>query len=437
MTKKKKGKKYGTKKTSRSNWSGTAPQVSDFFDRVGLRRWSSIGSFDRYLQQNYGATGEPLIDLMQPGARADGNHGTFHDLRNANLELSLDISGQLFGNFYKEYLNWWLRENLPIPRRLLDIGCNCGVLTCFYATLYPDAEIIGIDKCVPAVDRARELANKLGLTNVRFEVQDIQNSLNLIPDHDYDLITTTIVMHEAIKFPHDRSWGLNNIDLDQGMEPLRQILTVIQGLLKAGSGMLISVDRHPIASFTARWVRALNRANLRVDWDKSYMLPWMDGERTGQVFTLTVSCPDNNPSQEIDKVLSLRGSFEFKEKLQDAVLEGSAAELVFRTFSNKRLVFGVEVELPDDDEKKRMEIWQDNEIALIYQYTNTWDRTINIHCALAIPEFKQTFIEYAGSKWANGKFRCSEDGAPYEDAYIDDDGTLRIIKDSGQGAHQS
>ncbi len=278
----------------------------------------------------------------------------------------------------------------------------------------------------------------MGLKNdVRFEVQDLHDHFNLMPDHDYDLITSTTVMHEVVAFPIDRSWWLENIDLDAGMEPLRQILTVIQGLLKAESGLLISVDRHPIASFTARWVRALNCSNLRVDWDKSYMLPWKNGEGRVQIFTLTVSYPHISQPQAIDKVLALRGSFEFEEKMQDLVLKGSAAELLFRTFSNKRLVFGIEVDLPDDEGSRRMEIWRDDEIALLYQYSTDWDRTINIHCALAIPELIQGAVGYAESEWENLKLRFSEDGAPYEDATLkrDADGNLSIVKTPPVAVH--
>jgi hypothetical protein len=435
MSKRNKGKKRGSINTSKYKWSGADPRVNDFFGQVGLRRWYSIEAFYKYLQRTYGATGMRLIDVMH--SEDDGDDVIFHNLRNTNLELALDISGQRFGNFYKEYLNWWLRENLPIPKRLLDIGCNCGILTCFYATLYPDAEIIGIDKCVPAVKRARELANKLGLKNVRFEVHDLHDPFTLKPDRDYDLITTTTVMHEAVAFPHDLSWGLENIDLDQGMEPLRQILTIIQSLLKAGSGLLISVDRHPIPSFTARWVRALNRANLQVIWDKSYMLPWVDEEEDVQTFTLTVSFPDTSPPQDIDKVLALVGAREFTEKMQDPVLEGSAAELLFRTFSNKRLVFGIEVDILDSNESWRMEIWRNNEIALVYEYSINWYRAIDIHCALVIQELIQRAILYAESKYKYEKFKISEDGGPYEDAAIekDDRGNLSIVKSPPIAGH--
>lgn len=272
------------------------------------------------------------------------------------------------------------------------------------------------------MNRARELANRLALKNVRFEVQNIKSFVNLEHEQRYDLITSSTVMHQVVTFPLDRAWGLEDVDLEQGMNPLQQTLNGIRGLLTEDSGRYISVDRHPIPSHSARWVRALNHANLRVDWDRSKMLPWKNEAGRVQTFTLTVSHPHINPPiQCIEEVLALFGVPEFEEKMPDLVLEGAAAELLFRTFRNKRLVFGIEIDYLDGSGSKRMEIWQDSQIALVYKYSNTWYRRIYIGFALAIPDLIETVKEYATQINEDHKLRVSDNGSRYKDAYIDRD----------------
>ena len=408
--------RHNKSKSTKSQESFKANPITDYFNNVGLRHWSSSKAYGKYLMRS--SAGKRVLDYLTD----DDSSDDLYILKNDNLELSLAVSGYNVKYFYEVYLTWWLNENLPKPDRLLDMGCDCGILTCFYATLYSEAEILGIDKNELAIDRARELADKLGLKNVRFEVHDIHNFVNMEHNQSYDLITSTTVMHEVIKFPKDLAWNLNDIDLEQGMESMQPVLNGIQRLLKEDSGLYVSVDRHPIPSLTARWVRALNHANLKVDWDRSYMLPWEFGERV-QTFPLTVSHPHSNPPlQDTEEVLALLGSREYGKKINDLVLEGPAAELLFHSFRDKQCVFRVEFDYPDDDcGMGRIEIWQDHQIALVYESTDTWFRRIKLSLAKGIPEFRPEALKYIIKTFQCDKLRISEYGNPYEEWYIDRD----------------
>lgn len=57
----------------------------------------------------------------------------------------------------------------PLPRRLLDIGCNAGLHALEWARR--GAEVVGVDSAPVAIDLARERAR--GVPNARFEVADL------------------------------------------------------------------------------------------------------------------------------------------------------------------------------------------------------------------------------------------------------------------------
>lgn len=54
------------------------------------------------------------------------------------------------------------------PRRILDFGCGCGASTCIIATLFPTAEVVGVDLLDQNLRVARERAAFYGFDNVRF-----------------------------------------------------------------------------------------------------------------------------------------------------------------------------------------------------------------------------------------------------------------------------
>src|SRR6056300_1666715 len=57
---------------------------------------------------------------------------------------------------------------------ILDIGCGCGATTLEIAKDIPKGKITGVDISEPMLDRAREDALKMSLSNTDFVVKDVQ-----------------------------------------------------------------------------------------------------------------------------------------------------------------------------------------------------------------------------------------------------------------------
>jgi len=63
-------------------------------------------------------------------------------------------------------------QYLPASGTVLDIGCGFGLFSLYYAKRFPDLNILGIDHNPKRIKMARHAAEKLGLTNVRYETGD-------------------------------------------------------------------------------------------------------------------------------------------------------------------------------------------------------------------------------------------------------------------------
>lgn len=87
------------------------------------------------------------------------------------------------------------------PRAALDAGCGRGDYSFYLARRYPQCSVVGVDIDRDTIERNRETARELGLTNVSFRWQSI---LDLRADSSFDLIVSIDVLEHIV--PQDRAF---------------------------------------------------------------------------------------------------------------------------------------------------------------------------------------------------------------------------------------
>ncbi len=78
---------------------------------------------------------------------------------------------------------------------VVDLGCGPGEVTCELARRHAGARFIGVDHSTEAIARARQLVDRLGLTNIRFEQQDVER---YDPPADVGLVTMFDAFHHVL-----------------------------------------------------------------------------------------------------------------------------------------------------------------------------------------------------------------------------------------------
>ena len=114
----------------------------------------------------------------------------------------------LYSQRYDYYLAIGPRvaDRIGESRSILDVGCGVGILTTFYSRQYPDKSFVGIDRSPASIARAQEQAKALGLTNVRFECVDL-NQTPLTRFYDLILATHALVQAEWDQGIPSRNWN--------------------------------------------------------------------------------------------------------------------------------------------------------------------------------------------------------------------------------------
>jgi len=98
------------------------------------------------------------------------------------------LAGARHGDLHDRFTDVLERE-CPAPRRVLDMGCGFGKSTKPIATRFPRAELEAVDLSAPCLQVAA-----LGTDRVRFRQMDAAHTD--YPDAHFDLVTSTMLLHE-------------------------------------------------------------------------------------------------------------------------------------------------------------------------------------------------------------------------------------------------
>ena len=75
--------------------------------------------------------------------------------------------------------------DLSGERKILDIGCGCGATTLEIAKIVNQGEVIGVDISEPMLERATQTASDMALTNISYQVKDVQ--VDEMPNKHFDI----------------------------------------------------------------------------------------------------------------------------------------------------------------------------------------------------------------------------------------------------------
>ncbi|MEP7284379.1 MAG: class I SAM-dependent methyltransferase [Chloroflexota bacterium] len=140
------------------------------------------------------ATSEVNTPVAIPEIPATPEEQALHALAEDPYTLNADADRvrlvaqtRLFTNYIKANAYRFVGHE---AKRILDIGCGEGQLTRIFAQLYPQAEVIGIDKNPKVIEEAQKKAAK-DLPNLKFMVGDIQEGL---PPGPFDIVYGSAIL---------------------------------------------------------------------------------------------------------------------------------------------------------------------------------------------------------------------------------------------------
>ncbi|BAN04403.1 class I SAM-dependent methyltransferase [Ilumatobacter coccineus] len=159
---------------------------------------------------------------------------------------------------------------------IVDLGSGAGLLTCFYAMRRPASQVVGIELNAAGVDRGRELAREMGLTNVAFEQGDLRD-VDL--GRRFDCAVSTLALTEV---DFSRSTDQESFDFSTLARGRRRFESETSDLAGVASrhltdeGAYLSFERLPRFDDFAGWVGAQQRHGLGIELGSAGRIVWQD-----------------------------------------------------------------------------------------------------------------------------------------------------------------
>ena len=209
---------------------------------------------------------------------ADRDPGAFYRFKNRTLDAGLTFSGAFSGEILRKMCaEADAHPECFIPKaeisetggpKILEVGCDCGILSCFLAKRFPEAEVLGLDRCSESIAAAKELAERLKLTNVRF-IAGTPGDLtaqsevpgNLHPG--FDTVVSLRTIHENCVVADEES--LSPEEYERACtKALKGYANALAGLLVPG-GCLFTAERSDPEELIRAWQAAISEAGLTAD----------------------------------------------------------------------------------------------------------------------------------------------------------------------------
>jgi len=346
-------------------------QDDEFLKRVPLGWPVPWSAFWGPLVRKHGKPARDFQAVLQ--ARADGCNLDPYPYQYASLDLYLATSGQFMGPSYRAYLARF-RTLVLSPSRVLDLGCGGGLLACAYATFFPEAQVVGVDRCQEAIAVARQLAARMGLSNVTFHQADLRR-MDTLPGAPFDLVTSFHLIHEILPQESPPDAFLLREVRPRRPGPRRQAVIDWLRAVVAPGGHLVSVERLPYDHATLRWGRTLAKAGLEIDPGQSAMLTVpAEAPHVQERFPMLVArqrpgrvlCP---PSRILDlHATSDQGDL--------GIFEGARAERMFLALRWCKQLASKEIQHGDGVEWR--ELWQGRGLLLLWVTTSLGYRRLEL-----------------------------------------------------------
>jgi SAM-dependent methyltransferase len=332
-----------------------------------------------------------MLDRRAAGNLSDDLYG----FKNQSLQFSIDVTFAYSRELYKRLMTWLLDRlvngDLPGPSRILDLGCEQGLNSCLLASFFPESQVMGIDVCEPAIERARELAGQLQLKNVAFGHHDLAAGLPADWEGRYSLVLDSRVLSGSglLALPDDDAgvWSLSELDPVVSSRAAPAILRDIARSLDRSEGAFVRADWLGNYESLLQLTRQLEATGLALDWPTSCCLlsvPDFDAEKE-----LPILVARNWAVQVISplhEVLALVAHPDLVRLSRQVTFTGAAAETIFDAFSDKKFVAGSELEYSDGSGRSRRELWQAGGLVLSYHRTTRWFRQLSLHPSGQLPQ---------------------------------------------------
>lgn len=347
--------------------------IEEYFSKIGLKEVNDRDQFFKDVQEKYKINMTQNLDLAM-SLRQDKSNGKIYSIKNNNLETSLDFGGYYF-DLYKEFFAWLIQNADLDNKKILDLGCDNGIATCFLATVYPNAKIVGVDKGKKGIKCAEELAKKLDLKNIEFKTVDAKKVDKFFKEEKFDAVVSIRSILEITNLPKLKSfWSID--DIEKSLVVANSVVKFLKSIEKvmADDAKLITFERLASLEEILNFVKSMRESGLYADVDSMCKVQFNELGDYEQmpVIVFDKTCRDEVGFKEFSQLYSKLPVINKHIDVEDDF----AIEIEFNAIEGKELVFGTQIDYKNGAGSERREVYQAGDKFICYKYSNIGRREL-------------------------------------------------------------
>lgn len=228
-----------------------------YVQKVGIKPARDMQMIYSMLTSKYGRlNAEKFLDTINELARS--NKDQQYEFKNANFDKCMIYTGGFDADIVRSASNWIVKNKDYFGEKILDVGCDCGFVSCFLGLTFPQARIISIDKGTNGINIAKQIAAKLGVHNIEFK----SCALKDLTESGFDTVFTMRTMHENIQ---DDSEEDSLLDISEQADIYCEHLDdYAKDLLSklTDDGCLVSIERISRDALFLGWLESLGQNGM-------------------------------------------------------------------------------------------------------------------------------------------------------------------------------
>lgn len=278
------------------------------------------------------------------GAMERLGHHEFYAKKDADYNIAMTFSGCYDADIVRKACNWINDHQYAFGDEILEIGCDCGFMTTFLGSLFPNKHILAIDRNPSGIAIAKSNAEKFGLSNIDFMCIDVNDLTN----KSFDTIFSMRTMQENSLSVKEDSFNELLPQADIFTKAVQTFANNISSLLK-DNGHLVSIERLERNALFLAWIQSLTNASLKIDLDSFTELHCLE-LGSASIFESLVFCKEN--ISDVDVFMSFMNCVANCIDTSLPQYDGWDAKIMY-AFTGGKLIDGIELHDSNTGSKSR------------------------------------------------------------------------------------
>lgn len=304
--------------------------------KLGIRSARNIKQVINELVEKHGPEkASAIIEALNEASDDDAPVGQLYNVKNKDYDTSMIFSGGYDADIIRRVCNWVNDHQDLFGDSILEIGCDCGFMTTFLGSLFPEKHILAIDRCQAGLDIAKKNADKFGLTNVEFLCTDANDLSGIMFDTVFSLRT----MQENGDISEVDKSGLELIPKANAFTEIKKPYASALSKLINEHGNLISIERLCRDALFLGWIQALDDTGLSICLDQYDEISCSEMER---VSNFTVLVYSNEEPPQPDSFKSFINCCSKKMNLNLSSYDGWDSQIMY-AYTAGKMIEGYEI----------------------------------------------------------------------------------------------